>query len=144
MGAGLSLIALAVCSLAWLVLVLGLRWAVKTKVVAVSVSLPGLALVVAASRPNSANLLAEDSLAWPTWPLAAAVLLAAIAIYGWQPEVRGASLVRVLVLLWGATAFDLPHQAVHYLIWARGAAPTGTSRRAPGSRRPLRSPRAPC
>lgn len=112
----LSLVALAACSLAWLVLVLGLSWSFKTKVVAVLVSLPGLALAVAAARPKSADLLAEDSFEWPAWPLAAIVLLAMIAIYRWQPEVRGASFVRVLVLLWGATAFDFPHQAADYLI----------------------------
>ncbi|HEY5978370.1 MAG TPA: hypothetical protein VIT41_01940 [Microlunatus sp.] len=117
----LSLIAMAASSLAWLVLVLGLHWSVKTKLVAVWVSLPGLALAVAASRPNSADLLAEDSRDWPAWPLAVVVLLAVIAIYRWQPEVRGASFVQVLVLLWGATAFDFPHQAADYLmmvIWS--------------------------
>lgn len=112
----LSLIAMAACSLAWLVLVLGLRWSVKTKLVAVWVGLPGLALAVAASGPNSAHLLAEDSRDWPAWPLALVVLLALIAIHRWQPEVRGASFVQVLVLLWGATAFDFPHQAADYLI----------------------------
>ncbi len=113
----LSLTALVLCSIAWLALVLGLRWSAKTKKVAALVSVPGPAVFAAAAvRSDGTALRSESVLVWLSLSLALAALLAVMAVYGWQPEVRGYHLARVLVVLWGSTAFGPLQQAADFLI----------------------------
>jgi hypothetical protein len=114
----LLLLAMALAGLAWLTLVLGLRWQLRTKAVA---ALPGLGTVaIAVAVPFSEGELGEDH--WPLTMLPVAVewfaLVALAAIWAWQPEVRGRRRVlRLAVALWGTTAFGIFHQMlVYYMI----------------------------
>lgn len=113
----MSLIALALCSVAWLALVLGLWWSVKTKIVAALVSAPGVAMcALALVGSDGTASSAESNYLWFFGLQAVAVVVALVAIYGWQPEVRGYYFLRVLVVLWGATAFGPIQQAADFLI----------------------------
>jgi hypothetical protein len=113
----LLLLAMTLAGLAWLTLVLGLRWQLRTKAVA---ALPGLGTVaIAVAVPFSEGELGEDH--WPLTMLPVAVewfaLVALAAIWAWQPEVRGRRRVlRLAVALWGTTAFGIYHQMLVYLM----------------------------
>jgi hypothetical protein len=90
--------------LAWLALVLGLRWQLKTKAVAAVLGLAMLAL-----RPSSIPmmLLLNSELAG---------VVALVVISAWQPEVRGRGDLRLAVVLWRTTAFGAIHTIVEYVI----------------------------
>jgi hypothetical protein len=90
--------------LAWLALVLGLRWQLKTKAVAAVLGLAMLAL-----RPSSIPmmLLLNSELA---------AVVALVVISAWQPEVRGRGVLRLAVVLWGTTAFGAIHTIVEYVV----------------------------
>lgn len=114
----LYVLAMALAGLAWLTLVLALRWQPKTKAVA---AVPGLSTVVmalavaatiGAERGEDHPLLAMLSVA-SEW----SALLALAMIWGWQPEVRTRRrFLRVVVALWGTTAFGIFHQMLAYMI----------------------------
>ncbi len=108
-----GLIALVLCSAAWLIVVIGTRWSVKTKVLGVMVSVPGLASAAATATGLRLDKFGDagTTLLWLLPPIA---LIAVLAVNGWPADVLGPSFPRVLVLLWGATAFDFPHQLVDY------------------------------
>ena len=101
--------------MAWLALVLGLRWRLRTKAVA---ALPGLVtLAVAGAGAIGAGRGLDDS------PLVRLVLtiellavVALVAISAWQPEVRGRGVLRLAVVLWGTTAFGVVHVIVEVMI----------------------------
>jgi hypothetical protein len=103
--------------LAWLTLVLGLRWSLRTKAVAALPSLAsfvvavvcGVALAGAAPNPDE-FLLVRLRLA-----IDGSAFLALIMILAWQPEVRGRSLLRLLLVLWGTAAFGIVHAAAEWI-----------------------------
>jgi hypothetical protein len=100
----LQVVAMVLLGLAWLALVLGLRWQLRTKAVAAVLGLAMLAL-----RPSSIPmmLLLNSELA---------AVVALVVISAWQPEVRGRGVLRLAVVLWGTTAFGAIHTIVEYVI----------------------------
>jgi hypothetical protein len=114
----LGVLAMALAGTAWLVLLLGVKWSMRTKVVA---ALPGLGTLILAGISAVATLdparSAEDYISiwlWLTPDVAALVALA--AIWRWQPGFRGRRFVRVLVLVWGTTAFSFAHTIGEYTL----------------------------
>ena len=115
----LLVLAMALAGVAWLTLVLGLRWQLKTKAVAV---LPGLATVVMAlavavtigdAERGEDHSLLTMLLAAVEW----SALLALAVTWVWQPEVRTRRrFLRLAVALWGTTAFGIFHQMLAYMI----------------------------
>jgi hypothetical protein len=113
----LLVLAMALAGLAWLTLVLGLRWQLRTKAVA---ALPGLAAVVMALAV-AATIGAERGedhplLTMPPVAIELSALVALAAIWAWQPDVRAGRLLRLVVALWGATAFGAIHLILEYVI----------------------------
>jgi hypothetical protein len=107
--------AMALAGVAWLALVLGLRWRLRTKAVA---ALPGLVtLAVAGAGAIGAGRGLDDS---PLVRLIVTIellaVVAVVAISAWQPEVRGRGVLRLAVVLWGTTAFGVVHVIVEYMI----------------------------
>jgi hypothetical protein len=100
----LQVVAMVLLGVAWLALVLGLRWQLRTKIVAAVLGLAALAL-----RPSSIPLmlLLNSELA---------AVVALVVILAWQPEVRGRGVLRLVVVLWGATAFGAIHMIVEYVV----------------------------
>ena len=111
----LNHVAMALLGVAWLTLVLGLRWQLRTKAVAV---LPGVASVAVALLGAAATDRYEMS------PLLMGLalimeLLAVVAllwIVAWQPEVRGRQILRLVIVLWGTTAFGVVHVYIENVI----------------------------
>jgi hypothetical protein len=89
---------------AWLVLVIGMQWQLRTKAVAAVLGLAALAL-----RPRfiPLMLLLNSELA---------AVVALVVISAWQPEVRGRGVLRLTVVLWGVTAFGAIHTIVEYVV----------------------------
>jgi hypothetical protein len=112
----LNLVAMALLGVAWLTLVLGLRWQLRTKAVAV---LPGVAAVavalLGAAGPDRYewSLLLMMGLALIMEVLAVGALLWIVA---WQPEVRGRQILRLVIVLWGTTAFGVVHVYIEHVI----------------------------
>lgn len=114
----LGVAATVLAGLAWLTLVVGLRWSLRTKAVAALPSLAafvvavvgGVALAGAAPYPDELLLVRlRFAIDW-------SAVLALIMILVWQPEMRqGGRLLRLLVVLWGATAFGLVHAAAEWI-----------------------------
>jgi hypothetical protein len=120
---GLNLVAMALLGVAWLTLVVGLRWRWRTRAVA---ALPGLATLVVAvagavtigDAREAASRHAEYS---PPLLMGLAgffELLAVVAlvwILVWQPEARGRHIgPRLVVVLSGTTAFGFVHMITEY------------------------------
>jgi hypothetical protein len=116
----LLVLAMALAGLAWLTLVLGLRWQLRTKAVAALPGLGTVAMALAVAVPFSEGELGEDRGLLTMLPVAVEwfALVALAAIWAWQPEVRGRRRVlRLAVALWGTTAFGIFHQMlVYYMI----------------------------
>jgi hypothetical protein len=95
---------------AWLTLVLGMRWQLKTKAVA---ALPGLATLVAAyvGTVDDASTRGDDFLVYSLlWlGIEGSAVVALLAIGAWQREVSGRVVLRLVVVLWGTTAFGFIH-----------------------------------
>jgi hypothetical protein len=114
----LNLVAMALLGVAWLTLVLGLRWQLRTKAVA---ALPGLAMVAVALVGAVAI---GDAQRYEVSPLLMGLaliteLLAVVAllwIVGWQPEARGRHIRRLAIVLWGTTAFGFVHVFIEHMI----------------------------
>jgi hypothetical protein len=114
----LGVAATGLTGMALLTLVLGLRWSLRTKAVA---ALPGLAALVlavvcgvalAGATPNPDEFLLVRLRFAIEW----SAVLALIMILVWQPEVRGGRrLLRLLLVLWGTTAFGLVHFAAEWI-----------------------------
>ena len=51
---------------------------------------------------------------WLLLTIDVSAVIALIMILAWQPEVGGRSLLRLLVVLWGTTAFGLVHGIVQW------------------------------
>jgi hypothetical protein len=114
---GLNLVAMAVLGMAWLALVVGLRWRWRTRAVA---ALPGLATLAFAIAGAAA--IGDPKPLEYTPPLMGLVmffeLLAVVAlvwILVWQPECRGRNIgLRLVVVLSGTTAFGQIHVMTEY------------------------------
>jgi hypothetical protein len=115
----LFIVAMALAGFAWLALVLGLRWRLRTKAVA---AVPGFGTVVAAlavavtigdaERGDDGSLL-RIMLVAVEW----CALVALAVIWAWQPEVRTRRrFLRLAVAVWGTTAFGIFHQMLAYMI----------------------------
>jgi hypothetical protein len=109
--------ATALAGIAWLTLVLGQRWQLRTKAVA---ALPGLAtLVVAlvgAVAIGDASPRDDDFLAgWLLLGIEGSAVVALFAIVAWQLEVSGHVVLRLVVVLWGTTAFGFIHVFAEYV-----------------------------
>jgi hypothetical protein len=112
---GLNLVAMALLGVAWLTLVVGLRWRWRTKAVA---ALPGLAtLAVVVAR---AVTIGDPKPFEYTPPLMGLFLelLAVVALvwtFAWQPEARRRDIgLRLAVVLSGTTAFGFAHVIIEY------------------------------
>jgi hypothetical protein len=115
----LLILAMALAGVAWLTLVLGLQWQLRTKAVA---ALPGLATVVMAlatavtigdAERGQDNPLLRMMLVAVEW----SALLALAVIWAWQPEMRTRRrFLRLAVAVWGTTAFGIFHQMLAYVI----------------------------
>ena len=114
----LGVAATVLAGLAWLTLVLGLRWSLRTKAVAALPSLAafvvavvcGVALAGAAPNPD------EFLLVRLRFAIDGSAVLALIMILVWQPEVRGGRrLLGLLLVLWGTTAFGFLHAAAEWI-----------------------------
>jgi hypothetical protein len=114
---GLNLVAMALLGVAWLTLVVGLRWRWRTRAVA---ALPGLAtLTVAVAGAPAIGDPKPFEYAPPLMGLVMFLeLLAVVAlvwILVWQPEARGRHIVpRLVVVLSGTTAFGFVHVITEY------------------------------
>ncbi len=114
----LLVLVMALAGMAWLTLVVALRWQLRTKAVAV---VPGLATVVMALAV-AATIGAEGGEDHPVLTMLSmavewSALLALAMIWAWQPEVRTRRrFLRVVVALWGTTAFGIFHQMLAYMI----------------------------
>jgi hypothetical protein len=115
----LLVLAMALAGLAWLTLVIGLRWRLRTKAVA---ALSGLGTVVMAlavavtigdAEQGEDGSLLRMMLVAVEW----SALLALAVIWAWQPEVRTRRrFLRLAVAVWGTTAFGIFHQMLAYMI----------------------------
>ena len=114
---GLNLVAMALLGVAWLTLVVGLRWRWRTRVVA---ALPGLATLAVAAAGAAA--IGDPKPFEYTPPLMGLVMfleLLAVAalvwILVWQPEARARRIApRLVVVLSGTTAFGFVHVITEY------------------------------
>jgi hypothetical protein len=114
----LGLVATALAGLAWLTLVLGLEWSLKTKAVA---ALPGVATLVVAGVGSAALGDAgrgmDDYLSGWLWlAIDGAAVISAVLILGCQTEVGGRGQLRLMLALWGATAFGFVHGYAEYMV----------------------------
>jgi hypothetical protein len=101
--------ATALVGVAWLTLVLGMRWQLKTKAVA---ALPGLATLVAAyvgtvdeATDGGYDVMAISLLL----AIEGSAVVALLAIGAWQREIPDRVVLRLVVVLWGTTAFGCIH-----------------------------------
>lgn len=116
-SAGPAVIAMVMTGLAWLVVVLGMTWSLRTKAVAVLPAVATFALAVvsaiAAADPSGQSL--GNVAGWLGVASEAAAVLALIAIWHWQPEVQDRGFVRVVVVAWATTAFGAVHLVLDYI-----------------------------
>jgi hypothetical protein len=114
----LQVLAMALAGLAWLTLVVALRWQLRTKAVA---AVPGL-VTVAVALAIAATIGAERGEDHPVLEMLSvavewSALLALAMIWAWQPEVRTRRrFLRLAVALWGTTAFGIFHLMLEYTI----------------------------
>jgi peptidoglycan/LPS O-acetylase OafA/YrhL len=93
-----------------------MRWQLRTKAVA---ALPGLATLALAGATAIADAGHGEDDSFPgmlvlTIELAAVVAL--VAISAWQPDIHGRGVLRLVVVLWGTTAFGVIHVIAEYAI----------------------------
>jgi hypothetical protein len=115
----LLLLAMALAGLAWLNLVLGLRWRLRTKAVAALPGLGTVSLALAMAMTIGDAERGQDSSLLTMLPLAIewSALVALAVIWAWQPEVRTRRrFLRLALAVWGTTAFGIFHQMLQYMI----------------------------
>ena len=112
----LGVAATVLAALAWLTLVFGLRWSLRTKAVAALPSLAAFVVAVVCGVALAGVVSSPDEFLLVRLRLAidGSALLALIMILAWQPEVRGRGLLRLLLVLWGTTAFGIVHAIVQW------------------------------
>ena len=114
---GLNLVAMALLGMAWLTLVVGLRWQWRTRAVA---ALPGLVTLVVAVA--GAPAIGDPKPFEYSPPLMGLVMyfeflaiVALVWILVWQPEARGRHIgPRLVIVLSGTTAFGFVHVITEY------------------------------
>jgi peptidoglycan/LPS O-acetylase OafA/YrhL len=114
---GLNLVAMALLGVAWLTLVVGLRWRWRTRTVAALPSLATLAVAVAGAPTIGDPKPFEYSP--PLMGLVGFFELLAVVALVWilvcQPEARGRHIApRLVVVLSGTTAFGFVHVITEY------------------------------
>lgn len=101
----LGVAAMVLAGLAWVMIVLGARWSLKTTAVAL---LPSLATFIVATQT-------ESSFSWLLWMsidfLAVAALIAIMASRATTDEI---ALFRLVLALWGTTAFGMFQGIISY------------------------------
>ncbi len=112
----LGVVAMSLAAAAWLLLVVGTSWSLRTKLVAALPGLTTLALAAALALATvDPGLSADDDVSmWILLTPEVAALAAIAAILAWQPELDERTLARVLVVAWGTTAFGAVHLVVEY------------------------------
>ena len=115
--AELGATAMVLAALAWLALVLAMRWSSKTKAVALLPALVTLVLaVVAAAGIGAARSSSEPVSLWLGLAVELMAVAAFSAIWAWEKGIRGLGLARILIVLWGATSFGAFHLAGEFVI----------------------------
>ena len=115
----LLMLAMALAGLAWLTLVLGLRWRLRTKAVAALPGLGTVALALAMAVTIGDAERGEDRSLLTMLPVAVewSALVALAVVWAWQPEVRTRRrFLRLALAVWGTTAFGIFHQMLAYMI----------------------------
>jgi hypothetical protein len=115
-GPVLAAVAMAVTGLAWLILVLAMRWRLRTTTVAVVPGLLSLGLALSSWRAALAG--ADDAVHasaswWLLLEVAAVGVLVVVRL--WQPELSNGEMARLALILWGVTAFGGSHEMLDYL-----------------------------
>jgi hypothetical protein len=112
----LNLVAMALLGVAWLTLIVGLPWRLRTRAVA---ALPGLATLAFALAGAAA--IGDPKPFEYTPPLMGLVefmelfaVVALVWIFAWQPEARGRHILRLALVLSGTTAFGFVHVMTEY------------------------------
>jgi hypothetical protein len=96
-----------------------MRWQLRTKAVA-ALSGPATLVLAGAAAIGDAGLGQDSS--FPGILLVRielAAVVALVAISAWQPEVHGRRVLRLVVVLWGTTAFGVGHVVAEYAIMIR-------------------------
>jgi hypothetical protein len=109
----LNIATTALLGVAWLALVLGMRWQPRTKAVAALPGLPTLAVAAVLAIGGRDQEGSVPMLLMLSIELSAAGAL--FAIMAWQRDVDGRRFLRLLVVLWGTTAFGAIHTIAEYL-----------------------------
>jgi hypothetical protein len=112
----LGVAATVLAALTWLTLVFGLRWSLRAQAVAALPSLAGFVVAVVCGLALAGVTSSPDEFFLVRLRLAidGAALLALIMILAWQPDVRGRGLLRLLLVLWGTTAFGMVHATFEF------------------------------
>lgn len=113
------MLAMALAGLAWLTLVLGLRWRLRTKAVAALPGLGTVALALAMAVTIGDAEGGEEHALLTMLPVAVgwSALVALAVVWAWQPEVRTRRrFLRLVLAVWGTTAFGIFHQMLQYMI----------------------------
>ena len=113
----LHVVAIVLLGVAWLTLVVGLRWQLRTRAVA---ALPGLATLAVALAGavaiGDAGRDQDDSLLMMLmFSIELAAVVALVAISAWQPETHDGHIHRLAVVVWGTTAFVAIHTIAEYV-----------------------------
>jgi hypothetical protein len=115
-GPVLAAVAMVLTGLAFLTLVLGMRWRLKTRAVATVPALLSLGLALSSVR---AALPGAREVAYPSPPwwliLEVAAVGVLVVVRRWQPEVSSGEMARLTLILWGVTAFGVSHEMVDYM-----------------------------
>jgi hypothetical protein len=112
---GLYVLATALAGLAWLTLVYGLRRRPGTTA-AVVAALPGLATLVLAGAMSIAEVAAAGALMLLSLTIELAAAVAFLAIPVWHPDLDLRRLLRLVVVLWGTTAFGGIHTIAEFIV----------------------------
>jgi hypothetical protein len=117
-GPQLGAVAMLLAGAAGLVLVLGLRWSLRSKLVALLPGLLALGLGLASARAvafDGARAEAYPSTVWWSLLEVAALVALAAAAFG-RPQLRGWSLAGLTLILFGVTAFGTSHFMLDYMV----------------------------
>ena len=112
----LNAVAMVLLGVAWLALVSGLGWQLRTKAVA---AFPGVATLVVAGAVAIGDGIHESFPMMLLLSIELSAVVALIAISAWQPEIHGRHIRRLAVVLWGTTAFGVVHLIAEYMIMTR-------------------------